>query len=50
MESSSVLESQEVEENGDLKELPEAYGVIDTNLKGTLNSKSYMNGGGSYKA
>jgi NAD(P)-dependent dehydrogenase (short-subunit alcohol dehydrogenase family) len=39
MESSSVLESQEVDENGELKEPTEAYRVIDTNLKGTLNSK-----------
>lgn len=39
MESSSVLESAEVDENGDLKEPTEAYIVIDTNLKGTLNSK-----------
>jgi NAD(P)-dependent dehydrogenase (short-subunit alcohol dehydrogenase family) len=39
MESMSVLESQEVDENGDLKEPTEAYNVIDTNLKGSLNSK-----------
>jgi NAD(P)-dependent dehydrogenase (short-subunit alcohol dehydrogenase family) len=39
MESSSVLESQEVDEIGDLKEPTDAYRVIDTNLKGTLNSK-----------
>lgn len=39
MESSQVLESRDVDENGDLKEPTEAYKVIDINLKGTLNSK-----------
>ncbi|EXJ70201.1 uncharacterized protein A1O5_06269 [Cladophialophora psammophila CBS 110553] len=38
MESRPVLESNEVDENGDLKEPAEAYKVIDINLKGTLNT------------
>ena len=39
MESSLVLESQEVDDSGDPKEPTEAYMVIDINLKGTFNSK-----------
>jgi NAD(P)-dependent dehydrogenase (short-subunit alcohol dehydrogenase family) len=39
MESSLVLESQEVDETGDLKEPTEAYKVLDINVKGTLNSQ-----------
>lgn len=40
MESTQVLENEEVDENGDLREPTESYNVIDINLKGTLNSKS----------
>lgn len=40
MESSQVLESEEVDGCGELKEPLEAYKVIDINLKGTLNSES----------
>lgn len=39
MESSQVLECEDLDENGDLKEPTEAYKIIDINLKGTLNSK-----------
>lgn len=39
MESSQVLETEEMDDNGDLEEPKEAYRVIDINLKGTLNSK-----------
>jgi NAD(P)-dependent dehydrogenase (short-subunit alcohol dehydrogenase family) len=40
MESSLLLESPDVDENGEPKEPTEAYKVIDINLKGTFNSKS----------
>lgn len=39
MESSQVLESEDVDDQGDLEEPKEAYRVIDINLKGTLNSE-----------
>lgn len=39
MESSPVVNSKDSDANDDLEEPIEAYKVIDTNLKGTLNSK-----------
>jgi NAD(P)-dependent dehydrogenase (short-subunit alcohol dehydrogenase family) len=39
METSSVLEPNKVDENGELQESQEAFKVIDVNIKGTLNSE-----------
>jgi NAD(P)-dependent dehydrogenase (short-subunit alcohol dehydrogenase family) len=38
MESSLILEHEELDEDDQLREPTEAYKVIDINLKGTLNS------------
>lgn len=40
MESSEVLNLEDVDSDGDLRESNEAFKVIDVNLKGTLNSMS----------
>lgn len=39
MESVQVLETEELDEHGELAEPKEGYKVIDINLKGTLNSE-----------
>lgn len=40
MESSAVLDLNDVDDEGNLKESTEGFKVIDINLKGTLNSTS----------
>ena len=40
MESKDFFEFEE-DHNGELKEPVEAHGVVDINLKGTMNSKSH---------
>lgn len=41
MESSAVLDLNDVDDEGNLKESTEGFKVIDINLKGTLNSTSH---------